>query len=508
MSSSTTGYNLIFALTEATINSQFQDMYNQYGFIPKQINVSAGNNSTDRISAKMYAPTIEVTISPANPQQIWFYLHLYEGTFTYTDASGNPQTTAIGTWDLRFTVNLDQIQMTDGFINSGLVPTTVKNQYDYIKRTVSNAYMFGLFLSFENLSHFDPGIVIEGQQITPSDDKYAAIITGMQHFIDEITTVGNPYIISYTTVDSTESIKPDAPALIPTSAGMSATPFINPSSDQQKWQSTVNTNIMSLNRSNSNANAGIYSNNWCNFGSDDSDLDGTFIMDNSVFESAYVEDQILPAVKSALLSFSDLSGHDSGFKQSVTQDWSGGNGSWTIKVHGDNYDEHGGQGYNYEKSWAKDLHERSKIDINCTATTQAGPNQEVKVHFTGTFEVKAEYATYTLGIKNTKYTFRSTWDLDFTITLDAASQGTISYTVDVVEDNDPDTDIDESFLTHLEHLSEILIPFGAIFVKSDKDQATHSKRRCPRRTAQSLLTTAIRQINSPLINIKGNPTET
>jgi len=80
-------YDMVLAVSQDTINNQFFLLFAE-GVISNTININYITGQPQYVlNATVNAPTVEMVLNPANPNQLNFNINFASGTFTYVDYS-------------------------------------------------------------------------------------------------------------------------------------------------------------------------------------------------------------------------------------------------------------------------------------------------------------------------------------------------------------------------------------------------------------------------------------
>jgi len=213
-------YDMVLAVSQDTINNQFFLLFAD-GVISNSININYITGQPQYVlNATVNAPTVEMVLNPANPNQLNFNINFASGTFTYVDYSVDPnnvQTADVSNWVITLLVNLQQMTINSA-TPAGLNVSSGAQQAlgNYVG---DNAFTVqALFLDFDNVELSQAIITAAGVQMASNDPRYPWVLASLQRLIASLKTSGNPYILGFhASSNNPTQTNPQLPALAPTS---------------------------------------------------------------------------------------------------------------------------------------------------------------------------------------------------------------------------------------------------------------------------------------------------
>ncbi|MDN5284653.1 MAG: hypothetical protein JWR38_927 [Mucilaginibacter sp.] len=143
-----TGFDMVWAITQNTVNSQLDWLSGQT--IPTQVTIGDINNDAGAINGTIAPPT--VSFDTGEPHLAYLYLTFSGGTFTYWSGYGKSaiqKNSPIAGWKIAFSVHLNIAQIAQDFIKDGkAIPQEIKDMLTNFDSTMFSIQ--SIFMDFEN----------------------------------------------------------------------------------------------------------------------------------------------------------------------------------------------------------------------------------------------------------------------------------------------------------------------------------------------------------------------
>ncbi|MEE4379454.1 MAG: hypothetical protein V2J55_18360 [Candidatus Competibacteraceae bacterium] len=300
-------FDQVVALTEQTINTQFELMF-MMGVIEKNISLKLAPSSDFGIFGTIRAPTVSIALyNTVNPTQVAFNIPFDTGTAKYSSPLGQTEELDISGWTIALDVNLAKLTLTSDY-KGVKVSHAAKNTAD----TFLGQSMYtvsAILLDFDNNLNYDSAEVFD-KAGNPANNT--TILTMLNSLINHMIKDGNPYLLSINPTLS-EASDPGLDVFKPTGVMYNTHLYNNVNSI-----SNFNTyNMLVMNQGHKLP--------WTettlpkftqNLASDNSQIDGRLYISKDQFISGYIEPEILPVLAKAM-------GGEAKF--------TGGDGSWSYK---------------------------------------------------------------------------------------------------------------------------------------------------------------------------------
>jgi hypothetical protein len=325
------GFDLVFAVTQQTINHQLATL-SAFEVLPSTWQVSL--NSKDptkppKLDAVLGIPYVDlVSVGDASGRMVLIHFPIVSGTLSYfefdytnTDDEGKPtsilKNDSIDGWDLSFKVNLDLAGLEQRLIaDHKAIPPEVKQQL-----TAFDESMFDishLFLNFENANLVD---TFDVKGADTSALNAPEVVKQFKSMLDvllkKLKGSDNPFILGYT-VTNKPPANPNAPKPTFEPTGTNYSTYPEPSNPAI---STLNYLLMTQNRPVLGRGYGIFTHNWVNTDT----VQGSFVISQPL-----IMNQVLPTIAASLgADASQFSQSGNGFSLTVDNSY-GSNTTCTV----------------------------------------------------------------------------------------------------------------------------------------------------------------------------------
>lgn len=396
-------FDQVFALTQQTINTQFQLLFLN-GTISKQMNVTPFPNSAVGIQASLKTPTVSVSLGDGNvnPQQVRFNINIDSGNATYYSPTGQLIHEDVSGFTIALLVNLTELPVTPSYngikvsdeVKSATAPFLNQNLY-----TVT-----AILLDLDNVNYSTATIYNpDGSRNTSS-----TLTTLLSAIIQELIKDGNPYLLSVNPKINTVT-NTGLQGFQPTSVLYNTHLYNNTDADSQL--STYNMCIMNEQHTAPFTRVTLpkFPDNLVSSG-----VAGRLYISNAQFASVYIENQVLPILKSAM-------GSQANFTRT-------GN-TWTYDFTSNQNDKNDGHGPVVgSDSGILDIYGNLQIENQCKLTfdpTKSTSNQVV-LNGSGFFYVRTDFYERPFNIWAHDAYFTVKKSFTFTIILEAGADGKIT----------------------------------------------------------------------------------
>jgi hypothetical protein len=412
-------YDMVLTVSQDTINNQFFLLFAE-GVISNTINISyVPSMPALQLNATMNAPTVEMELNPANPNQLNFNLNFASGTFTYMDYPvdpTNPQTADVSGWVITMLVNLEQMT-----INSATPPglNVSSGAQEVLTNYVGddNFSILALFLDFDNVNLSQLIINAQGVQMQPSDPRYPWLLTAMQQMIASLKASGNPYILGFHASSNNPHLtNPDVPELAPTSVQFISNQYNYPAGTQgpaDDGLSCLCYLAMTGNQPLPFPDGKEPTFVWNPIPS--SSVQARMFIDNNTFNTGYVHDLVLPVLQRAL----NTDGH-----------WTQTGDSWTLDYQSTDSKDNDGHGPVIGEDWPENIYGLTTKENFCTIAldvTNSTANQ-LLYNGSGYLYQKLDFYEHPLDIWMHDAWTSAKLSFTFTLTISAGADGTLSVT--------------------------------------------------------------------------------
>ncbi|HEY6793154.1 MAG TPA: hypothetical protein VI248_00560 [Kineosporiaceae bacterium] len=422
MSGRTAGFDIVTAITENTINLQFDQLFRQGTIRPRLTMQLADTGIT--IDAALTAPTVSLLV-PDTTATVLFQLRLADGTFTYYEGFGRSAVQheiPVKNWVYGFRVNMNFRAISAAALDPATVPDAVRHTLTSFDPSLFTIRQ--LLLDFENadLADYDPAHtempLPDGR--TPSPNTLAQWQTALSSYFTSLKGSSNPYILGYAVHAVTPTAQPDVPALLNPTAGTFST--------FQSGARTVGEGLSTLNfllRTGDPAQRpvppvppnGVFATPLVT----DRAVDGAMVIAADVFRSGYLEPILVPRIGTAAgVPPLTLVAPPAG-----TNEW-----VWTSSHEDDDYDRW------VDRIVVANVYQNHQTYRDCTATF--GPGNQLLISGT----LRETYGWYTGTAPNTArvdrggVTVTRHWQAGMTLT--AGEDGRLTWTLAHFTAGDPD----------------------------------------------------------------------
>jgi hypothetical protein len=284
------GFHMVAAVTQATINYQFSQLFKQK-VIHDTLDITMADTGI-ALKAKLAAPTVSLSL-PDRQRSLLFMLNMPSGKFTYYEGVGpraKEKSVDFTDWVYAFTVDMDMQHLAQDAVKAGqAIPPIVKQ---HLSQFTDNMFTIRqLFIDFENadLASYDRTHsrmkFADGTPISPG--QMTQFQQAIGNYFTSLKGTNNPYILGYS-VDQHGGLPAGKATFSPTGSTFST--FDDPKAEDLN---ALNFLLMTQGAAfPSDANAGLFRQNWVTQGS----YDGKFVIAKSLF----VDRWLVPAIKQAL----------------------------------------------------------------------------------------------------------------------------------------------------------------------------------------------------------------
>ncbi|MCU0468442.1 MAG: hypothetical protein MUF58_07560 [Arcicella sp.] len=414
------GFDMIAAISQKAINSQFEDLFWADTF-PKSWTLG-DDSSACMMTANLAPPTVTLATA-GKPNTVILFINMPSGTFTYWVGHGPSSTQSqvdFQNWVYAFDVNVDFLQIEQTAIaNAKGIPDVVKDTlYSFDSSMFS---IQSLFMDFENsnIASYDPELshlpLPDGSSLSNDPELMAEFQMMLQDYFISLEGTDNPYILGYSVNaknPSQDTANFPIPTFVPTGATFST---LVDNSQPNGALNALNFLVMTDNHPMpQDVNAVNFKSNWIK----NTNCDGTFVIAEKIFWNQW----LLPMIEAALTPVTPT---DYNCLQAATTPTSSG---WQLNRE-------------YTKAWIDkdammhfDLHNSLDLKFDATVvptnqidtTTQ---NNQVLITING--NCVAQYNSYyeAVGIKTEMDVTSSVTDWTVTITLTTGNNGIIDMKV-------------------------------------------------------------------------------
>jgi len=411
-----TGYDMVTAITQNTINSQLRKLWAE-DVIRQHLDLVLDEDEGVNLSADIAAPTVSLDVA-GSQHRVIFNLPLVSGSFTrWKIVKGRPvlESLPIENWVLAFEVNMGIAQIERSYLDAGKDKGTIpKEVIKSLENFTDDHFNIShLFLDFQNadLSNLDQARTVmpnlkptESQQLTELLNAYIRNLKGTD----------NPYILGYSVATKDPSKTANImPIFRPTYCTYSTHKYQaaqpNPGID------TLNYLLMTDKHSApTNPQAGIFNINWV----ESEDVYGSMAVSRALFERNYVEALVLQNIKQSL---------------GVPSNFSRSGDVWALK-----YEDVHKETYPKADSGIKDIYGEytNKVEFNASVMRGTSPSITVNGRF-----FRRSYVYEDWGfLGRTEAWANITLDWRVIIRFSAGSDGRINTSIEVTKISGPTID--------------------------------------------------------------------
>lgn len=397
-----TGYNLVLASTESALNSSLE--YSKLWEAPINYQLAPDSSPADSpglFDVYVAPPKLTISGSDLANNQVSVSLQFKSGTLQYVNII-NPQipilSTDIAGWTLSFVTTIRQGPIPEGADMSGY-PEQV--QAAALNELLSVGQ---LFLDLVGTTWGDSLITDAAGNPVKDTTITSTLVASLQGWVQSIESTMQRWVLSFsidskTVPDASEPENLVAP-LIPTSCDFSTSKY-DPPGDYD-YLSTINYLMMTNGAPAPTSNiAGIFNFNWIE-GPNTQEYQGAVAIDGALFNSAYVEALLLPAIAKAVGATAPT------ISKTGTGQWSI---SQTVNLYGNQND---GKGQKKEGLGVQRVYENVIEYLDCEVKLDPG---------TATYEVSGNYQARSIitlefvGWDKTDSSFTCTYILPWTFNI-------------------------------------------------------------------------------------------
>lgn len=431
-------YDMVLAVSQDTINNQFFLLFAE-GVISNTININYITGQPQYVlNATVNAPTVEMVLNPANPNQLNFNINFASGTFTYVDFVKDPnnvQTADVSNWVITLLVNLQQMTINSA-TPAGLSVSSGAQQAlgNYVG---DNAFTVqALFLDFDNVELSQAIITAAGVQMASNDPRYPWVLASMQRMIASLKTSGNPYILGFhASSNNPTQTNPQLPALAPTSVQFISNQYTYSNGSQPPADDGLSclcylamTGTDPLPYPDGKEPTFV----WNPIPS--ASVQGRMFIDSNAFNSGFIQSLVLPVLQQAM---------------NTQGSWTQTGNSWTLDYKTDDSDQNGGHGPLIE-SGTLDTYAVTTVENFCTIaldTTNSTANQ-LAYNGSGYFYQGIDLYQQPMDIWTHVAWASNKLPFTFTLTISAGANGTLLVTFTPTKGT-PVVDNGEQFIVRL-----------------------------------------------------------
>jgi hypothetical protein len=402
-------FDQVVALTQQTINTQFELMFLN-GTIDKNLNFTIPSNDKIGVTATLNSPTVSIALNKetVNPQQVRFNINIDTGSATYYSPVGKLESEDISGYSITLNVNLTKLT-----VNPDYTGLKVGNSTKAVINPFLNQDMYtvtAILLDFDNLNYSTAEIYNKNGVLDPN----STLTTLFSEITNALIKDGNPYLISVHPKD-TQAVDTGIDAFKPT-AVMYNTHLYN-NTNAASDLSTYNMCIMNQQHPLPWTNVTLpkFTQNLIT----DTNTYGRMFISNSQFCSAYIEDLVLPVLKNAM---------------GANADFTKNGNSWGYDHQTNQNNQHDGHGIVVgSDSGILDIYGNQQVHNSCTLNFNPADStaNSIVLNGSGYFYIKTDYYERPLGIWAHDAWNSAKKSFSFTITLEAGADGkiTISFTL-------------------------------------------------------------------------------
>lgn len=348
-------YDMVLAVSQDTINNQFFLLLAD-GVISNTINIAyVPTMPALQLNATVNAPTVQMELMPANPNQLNFNLNFASGTFTYMDYAKdplNPQTADVSGWVITMLVNLQQMTITSTTPPGLNVSSAAQQALDHY--IGDDAFtIWALFLDFDNVNMSQVIINADGVQMQSTDPRYPWLLSAIQQLIASLKTSGNPYILGFhASSNHPEDTNPQLPKLAPTSVQFISNQYNYNNGNQPPADDGLSclcyltmTNNQSFPYPDGKEPTFV----WNPIPS--ASVQARMFIGNNTFNTGYVHDLVLPVLQRFI---------------STGSNWTQTGDSWTLDYQWNDGDQNDGHGPVVGEDWPEDIYGMTTTENSCT----------------------------------------------------------------------------------------------------------------------------------------------
>lgn len=432
-----TGYDLVLASTESALNSSIAYANFWKVTINCQLNpdVSA-EQSPGLVGARISAPTLRLSGSDLASNQAAVSLRFTAGSLQYFDVVHYRTVSQnIAGWTIVFAANIGQGAIPDS-AEIGELPAEVQNALSNQRLSVGQLFLELSTVVWANVTITDA----DGKRVTDAIIT-STLETALQSWAQSIESAAQQWVLNYVVTSSGGSGDASGEVLadlVPTSYKFSISKYDPPGTYDDL--STLNYLMMTEGRGAPTANtAGIFGFNWVS-GPNTQQYQGAVAINGPLFDRAYVEPLLLPAIAAAVSATkpATTSAGGSTGNPGVPIFTRTGPGQWSTSQSVDLYgNQHGGKGQKLEGLGLLQAVYQNIIEkLDCTVTLDpASATYHAKVTYSAITTITVEF----LGWDKTDSSFSGDYVLpwSFDVRLKASSNGSLVTESTQVQQGEP-----------------------------------------------------------------------
>jgi len=403
-----TGYNMVLATTEDALNNSLTYAKFWQAPITYQLNPHREPSESEGLfDVQMGQPNLNLSDADLVSNQAGVTLSFTSGTLRYENTTLRMlRDRDLSGWTLYFAADIGQGAIPEDADLSALPPQ--------VQEALSNEILSvgQLFLELETVTWSNVVITDGDGKIVDNRDIEAALensLIGWAQSIEATLSWVLGYVITQALGDSASSDNALA-ELSPTSYNFSVSKY-NPPGDYDSL-STLNYLMMTEGNAAPTGNtAGIFDTNWIE-GPNTQDYQGAITIEGNLFNSAYVESLLLPAIASAV----------GATNPQITKK---GTGHWNIYQYADLYgDQHEGKGQVTTDIYVETVYQDIIEELNCDVVLDP---QTATYNISGTYYARTNITVQFVkwDATDSKYHGDYTLPWSFNIQLKANEGGTI-----------------------------------------------------------------------------------
>lgn len=420
-----TGYDLVLASTESALNSSIAYANFWKVTINCQLNPDVSvEQSPGLVGARISAPTLRLSGSDLASNQAAVSLRFTAGVLQYFDVVHYKTVSQnIAGWTIVFAANIGQGAIPDS-AEIGQLPAEVQNALSNQRLSVGQLFLELSTVVWANVTITDA----DGKRVTDAVVT-STLETALQSWAQSIESAAQQWVLNYVVTSSGGSGNASGDVLadlVPTSYNFSVSKYDPPGTYDDL--STLNYLMMTDGRGAPTANtAGIFDFNWVT-GPNTQQYQGAVAINGPLFDRAYVEPLLLPAIAAAVSATkpATTSAGGSTGNPGVPTFTRTGPGQWRTSQSVDLYgNQHGGKGQKLEGlGLVQAVYQNITETLDSTVTLDpASATYHVKVTYSAITTITVEF----FGWDKTDSSFSGDYVLpwSFDVRLKASSNGSL-----------------------------------------------------------------------------------
>jgi len=427
-----TGYDMVAAITQDTINLQFillwdllDEKYRKMKWDFKTVDEDIGLELSYSFDGDMDAPQVILGTEMAPNFQVKLIISIPNGTLTY--GAKKMKSISISDWKYVFDVNVNFTEIEHKLIKENLVlPDVVKNSL--YKFTDDNFTIRHLLMDFQsaNIANYDGG---ESKINLPEGfkDMFTLFQTGLTKYFRDLAETENPYVLGYSIEEKTPDSDPSIP---PTFTPTGGTYWIVFEKDESKRsQNTLNFLLTTdtVKKPLPYPTKPDFENNWVS----SNEYDGRFVLAKSLFFGEFILPKLQEALGHYITGYRDgdksCFAFNSGLEWTVTESPEKGGFRWK---------------YTYDKTFnwnAKDVEvwavfKNVPIEVDHWITNkfwftvelgESTSSNTLPIKLNGEFYIYHEFLCHPLGFTNERMSLSAKVGWEGTIDVTCGTQGVV-----------------------------------------------------------------------------------